>query len=203
MRIGGGMFPPHTEDRDACPPEGLARPWLGRCHGLGGRAGMRWVASDDHVHEDCPLDRRLWLEQDPEQASKMRLHPYCVGCGVVRVMGTARAKAMGFYHGALSHLKAYLERSVESPKLTQVQTHLITVKLEEIGGFADAYSLGFRRQLSMFVEAVRSVRPDLEEELVTRMLPRERREPKKSYIQLLEERERGIGEAPGVPTASS
>jgi len=131
----------------------------------------------------------------------MRLHPYCVECGAVRVMGTARAKAMGFYHGALAHLKAYLERSVEYPKLTQVQTHLITVRLNEVGGFADAYSLGFRRQLEIFVAAVRSIRPDLDEELVLRMLPRERRAPRKTYIELLEEKQKAI--TPTEPAAAS
>lgn len=150
---------------------------------------MKWIASDDHEHRDCPTDRRVWLEQEAEQASKMRLHPFCVDCGAVRVMGVARAKALGFYHGALSHLKAYLDRSQEYPKLTQVQTHLISTKLAEIGGFADPYSLGFRTQLQMFVAAVQSIRPDLDEELITRMLPHERKAPSKPYIEVMRERQ--------------
>jgi hypothetical protein len=83
--------------------------------------------------------------------------------------------------GSLAQLKEYLERSAIYPKLAQVQSHLIAVKLALRPEFEDPYGTHGQAQLDAYISTVQSVRPDLDEELIQRTLKSaQRRRPRQA-----------------------
>ncbi len=102
----------------------------------------------------------------------MRPHAFCVTCGKVKTLDGPRARALGFFRSGLSALKEHLERDVQRFKLTQTQSRLISKDLERFGEFEDTYGLTLGTQIRLYLDAVHRVRPDLEEELVIRLLPK-------------------------------
>lgn len=128
-----------------------------------------------HEHADCPPNERRWLERRPDEAATMELHVHCVVCGQVKHTEGPRARPRGYYLSGLSALKEYLEGNTTYAKMSQAQGRLIVKALEGIDGFGDAYGLSLDVQKRLYVEAVRAIRPDLDEELVERLLPKPRR----------------------------
>ncbi len=63
-------------------------------------------------------------------------------------------------------------------KLAQVQSHLIAQRLKTRTEFEDPYGTPGHVQMQTYVSAVLSVRPDLDEELILRMLPDRRKRRK-------------------------
>ena len=124
-----------------------------------------------HAHEECGSRERLWLDRERRSPASAALHPYCVRCGTVKDLTLPRARPFGFYLAGLGRLREVLERSLIHPKLAQVQGRLIAQRMAASGEFDDPYGTPGRRQLEAYAEAVRAVRPDLDEELVLRMLP--------------------------------
>ncbi|MFQ5802869.1 MAG: hypothetical protein ACE5JQ_08260 [Candidatus Methylomirabilales bacterium] len=112
----------------------------------------------------------------------MRPHVFCLTCGKVKNLHGPRARRLGFYLSGLAALRGYLGRSPEHGKMTQSQGRLITKSLEELREFEDSYDLGVDIQGRIYLEAVKRVRPDLEEELVLRLLPKVRRKTRKSLF---------------------
>ncbi len=138
---------------------------------------------EGHQHVDCPPNQRRWLESRLEQAATMRPHAYCVTCGRVRNTGGPPAKKLGFYLSGLSALKEDLGRSAKREKMTQSQSRLITQALEGLEDFEDPYGLSLEVQAQLYVQAVKRVRPDLEDELVLRLLPRGERRSRKPFFE--------------------
>jgi len=124
-----------------------------------------------HVHEECGFRERLWLDREQRSPASAALHPYCVSCGTVKDLTLPRARPLGFYLAGIARLREYLGRSTVHPKLAQVQSHLIAQRLAASGEFDDPYGTPGRLQLEAYVDAVRTVRPDVDEEIVLRMLP--------------------------------
>ncbi|HEY5539297.1 MAG TPA: hypothetical protein VIL58_07140, partial [Thermoplasmata archaeon] len=69
--------------------------------------------------------------------------------------------------------------------------------LESIPSFGDPYSMPLETQWTLFVEAVRRYRPDLDEDLLSRVLPRELRRPRRAYFDLLTSTEEKANHAGG------
>lgn len=90
-------------------------------------------------------------------------------------MARPTAKRLGFYLTGLATLKAYLERRSDYPKMTQSQSRLMTKALEALKDFEDPYGMSLEAQGRQYLQAVQRVRPDLDEELVLRLLPTGRR----------------------------
>lgn len=124
-----------------------------------------------HTHQDCSARERLWLSREPHAAATAVRHPYCTDCGTVRNIEFPRAKPLGHYLRGVAALKDYLDRTILHPKLAQVQSHQITCRLEARPEFEDPYGTPAWAQLSAYVEVVRRVRPDLDEDLIVRLLP--------------------------------
>jgi len=120
----------------------------------------------------------------------MLRHSYCLGCGTVRDLTWPRSRPLGYYLSAVDALKQYLDRSPLDRKLVQVQSHLIARRLSARREFEDPYGTPGQAQLDAYVDVVRSVRSDLDEELILRFLPS------------LQGRSRG-GTPPGDDTRSS
>ena len=125
-----------------------------------------------HEHTECGRRERVWLPREQGSIASAALHPYCVRCGTVKDLTLPRARPLGFYLAGLAALRASPERSTLHPKLAQVQTHLIARRLAACGEFDDPYGTPGHVQLGVYVDIVRSVRPDLDDELILRMLPR-------------------------------
>ncbi len=140
---------------------------------------------EHHEHRDCPPQERPWLESRLGQAGTMRPHAFCVTCGKVKTLDGPRARALGFFLSGLSALKEHLERDALRFKMTQTQSRLISKDLQELGEFEDTYGLTIWAQTRIYVDAVRRVRPDLEEELVIRLLPKLKPTSEKPLFNLL------------------
>lgn len=143
------------------------------------------LGPEAHEHLDCPPQERRWLESHLDEAATMRPHTFCVECGKVKNLSGARAKRVGFYLSGLSTLKEYLERGAKRVRMTQSQSGLIARSLMDLREFEDRYGLSLEVQLQLYVEAVRSVRPDLDDELILRLLPKVKKKPKKPLIEMM------------------
>ena len=128
-----------------------------------------------HMHSDCGTRERLWLPANHDAAATATLHPYCLDCGTVRNLTLPHAKPLGYYLDGLANLKESLEHSVTHDRMVQVQTHLIAQKLRTRTEFEDSYGTPGNVQLETYVRTVLSIRPDLDEDLIMRMLPNRRR----------------------------
>jgi hypothetical protein len=115
----------------------------------------------------------------------MRPHTFCVSCGKVRTLDGPTARSLGFYLSGLSALKEHLKRSTHRFKMTQTQSRLISKDLEQLTEFEDAYGLALGAQIHLYLEAVRRIRPDLEQELVLRLLPKLKSASRKPFIDLM------------------
>ncbi len=103
--------------------------------------------------------------------------PFCKECGIVKNIGSDRARKLGYFATALGRLKSRIDkehdRSVYSiAKITEAQVRIMIKSLEAIEGFDDPYSMTFLAQLELFERSVRSIRPDVPvavlEEIITR-----------------------------------
>ena len=128
-----------------------------------------------HGHLDCRPRERVWLDREYRAPASAARHPYCVVCGTVRSLTWPRARPIGFYQSALATLKEHLERADPKSRLVQVHSHLLANRLAARPEFEDPYGTPGEVQLHAYVEVVRSVRPDLDEELILRLLPGVRR----------------------------
>jgi hypothetical protein len=138
---------------------------------VGGGAATPAMAAIHH-HEDCGSRERLWLPKERGAEASAARHPYCVACGTVKSLALPRAKPLGYYLSGLASLKRYLDSADRGPKLAQVQSHLIATRLAARPEFADPYGTPGPAQIEAYARIVRQVRPDLDEEVVLRLLPR-------------------------------
>ncbi len=105
--------------------------------------------------------------------------PYCQQCGLVKNIGSDRARKLGYFATALGRLKARIDhehdRSVFSiAKITQAQVRLMIKRLEAVEGFDDPYGMTFTAQLGLFEAAVRSVRPDVPRAVLEEIVAKKR-----------------------------
>ncbi len=155
------------------------------------------VNAEVHEHMDCPPQDRPWLESRLGEAGTMRPHAFCVTCGKVKTLDGPRARALGFFLSGLSALKGNLERDVQRFKMTQTQSRLISKELERFGEFEDTYGLTLGTQIRLYLDAVHRVRPDLDEELVIRLLPKLKPTAERPLFNLLMARTPAIAVQPG------
>ncbi len=148
-------------------------------------AGRIGAITTGHEHVDCSPDQRRWLERRLDQAATMRPHTFCVACGKVKNIDGPKAKKLGFYLSALAGLKGYLEGSAKHAKMTQSQSRLISKALEGLEECHDTYGLSLERQARLYLKAVRRVRPDLDDEMVLRLLPKVKRRSRRPLIEMM------------------
>lgn len=105
----------------------------------------------------------LWLELIESAASTMSGYDYCPECGSVR-QKTDPGRRNEFFFTALSRLKKSL--SSGEKKLTESQARLIVRSISADGALNDTYASSYESQADRFVEIVRKVRPDLDEDTI-------------------------------------
>ena len=138
-------------------------------------AQSRTAGESLHAHRDCSNRDRVWLARERAEPASAARHPYCVECGTVRNMAKPQAKPLGFYLNGVAALREYLEHDPLRSKLARVHGHLIAARLAIRPEYEDAYGTPGQMQLDAYVNIVRSVRPDLDDELILRLLPGPRR----------------------------
>jgi hypothetical protein len=134
-------------------------------------AGSTGAEHTPHAHHECGSRERLWLAKEYESPASTVRHPYCVTCGTVRNLTWPKARALGHYLAGVAALKEYLDRDPLQTKLARVQSHLITTRLAARPEFEDPYGTPGQAQLDVYIHIIRSVRPDLDEDLLLHLLP--------------------------------
>ena len=87
-------------------------------------------------HIDCGSNEKIWLPHIVrEDIHGLKSHPYCVKCGMVKNIGSDRAKKVGYFINVISKLEKYLKISC-----TSVRMRLVVKDLEKIDSFEDEYS---------------------------------------------------------------
>jgi hypothetical protein len=135
----------------------------------------------EHEHEDCPHTEMEWLPPSSPRVERVPVQhkPFCEQCGLVKNIGSDRARKLGFFTTALGTLRARIDRERDRSvfsigKLTEAQVHLIIKRLEAVEGFDDPYAMTFSAQLDIFERSVKSVRPDIPRAVLESILDRQR-----------------------------
>ena len=127
------------------------------------------------LHRQSDNDRSIWVHPSRSERvhSPAQKRPYCLDCGKVKYLGSARAKKMGFFINLLSEVQERLEverrRKLTNHKLTQVQMRLIIKDLVEDDFFTDRWANHKFGQWEFFKLAVRR-RCDVSEDLLEHVL---------------------------------
>lgn len=99
----------------------------------------------DHV--DCGNIDKVWLPyMIRERPIVLKSHPYCVQCGMVKNIGSDRAKGTGYFINALSHIEKHLNLPGSS-----IRMRLVAKELEKIEDFEDDYSMSKYSQEKIFI----------------------------------------------------
>ena len=134
-----------------------------------------------HKHEDCAYSQMEWLPPSSPMVERVPVQhkPFCKDCGVVKNIGSDRARKLGYFATALGRLKTRIDKEHDRStysiaKVTEAQVRIIIKRLEAIEGFDDPYSMTFRAQMELFERAVRSIRPDVPVAVLEEIIARQR-----------------------------
>lgn len=102
-------------------------------------------------HKDCGNIEKVWLPFMVREAPQgLKSHPFCVHCGLVKNVGSDRAKRIGYYLNILSRM----EQSLKTPG-AKVRMRLVAKELEGSGDFDDTYSMSGYAQERIFTNIVK------------------------------------------------
>ncbi len=127
----------------------------------------------DHEHVDCGHEEMVWLppsSAEVEQRALLR-KSFCLRCGLVRNVGSDRARPIGFWTSAVVRIRNALEREHRrSPgaiaKLPAAQVRLILREMIATPGFDDPYAMTRSAQVELVLAAIHKVRPDVPRAIV-------------------------------------
>jgi hypothetical protein len=105
--------------------------------------------------------------------------PFCKECGVVKNIGSDRARKLGYFATALGRLKNRIDKEHDRStysiaKISEAQVRFVIKRLESVEGFDDPYSMTFGSQMTLFERAVRSIRPDIPVSVLEEIIARQR-----------------------------
>jgi hypothetical protein len=102
-------------------------------------------------HLDCGNHEKVWLpHMIREDICGLKSHPYCIKCGVVKNIGSDRAKGIGYFINVISSIENHLN----IPGST-VRMRLAVKELEKVEDFNDAYSMSKFNQEKVFIDIVK------------------------------------------------
>ncbi len=127
------------------------------------------------VHRDYSARERVWLDRELSMPVTTARHPYWIVSQTIRGLMWLRARPFGFFQSGLAALKDYRERTHPETKLAQVQSHRLASRLGAGPELEVPYGTPGDLELHARVEVVRSDRPDLDEDLIVRLVPGARR----------------------------
>jgi hypothetical protein len=122
----------------------------------------------DHEHVDCGHHEQVWLPPSSaavEQRALVR-KSFCLRCGLVRNVGSDRARPIGYWTAAVVAVRNTLEREHRRgphaiAKLPVAQVRLILKEMLATPGFDDPYAMTKSAQVELVLRAVWKVRPDV------------------------------------------
>ena len=98
-------------------------------------------------HENCGMEKRLWLPMENHYSSEIALHKWCIRCGLVKIISDSKPNNLGFWMNILSKIsKRY--------NLKDVQKRLIAKSLEAHEYFNDIYCINSELQKILFKKIV-------------------------------------------------
>lgn len=122
----------------------------------------------DHEHVDCGHHEQVWLPPSSASVEQRALvrKSFCLRCGLVRNVGSDRARPIGYWTAAVVAIRNALEREHRrSPhsiaKLPVAQVRLILKQMLSTPGFDDPYAMTKSAQVELVLKAVWKVRPDV------------------------------------------
>jgi hypothetical protein len=102
-------------------------------------------------HLDCGNLEKVWLPYIlREQHIGLKSHPYCIDCGMVKNIGSDRAKSRGYFFNVIS----MIDKKLKLPG-SSVRMRLIAKDLEKIEDFDDAYSMSRYGQEKIIIGLVK------------------------------------------------
>ncbi|MGA9097670.1 MAG: hypothetical protein WB392_01920 [Methanotrichaceae archaeon] len=102
----------------------------------------------DCEHRSCSSVERVWLPYYYDGRERgLKLHPYCVDCGLIKNLSSNKPRTIGYYLNILSELgKLY--------KIAQVQIRLVVHEFEG-QELDDSYGMDRLQQEKLFIDIVR------------------------------------------------
>ncbi len=100
------------------------------------------------VHRSCGRDKRVWLPLSDHSVADVKLHPWCIDCGVVKNISDDRGHKLGYWMNILSKIS-------DSFSLKQVQKRCIATELASYEWFNDKYFVSGSSQKALFKNIVK------------------------------------------------
>jgi len=99
-------------------------------------------------HRTCGREKRVWLPTNDNSSVDVKLHPWCVQCGVVKNISDDKAHEIGYWMNILSKIANRFS-------LKQIQKRLIAKELASHELFSDVYGITGFPQKEFFKKIVK------------------------------------------------
>jgi hypothetical protein len=99
-------------------------------------------------HRNCDRDKRIWVPLNNHSGADVKLHPWCMDCGVIKNISDDRGRKLGYWMNTLSKIAA-------SFSLKQVQKRCIAKELASYEWFNDNYFISGSAQKIIFKNIVK------------------------------------------------
>ena len=100
------------------------------------------------THRSCNGEKRSWLPIEEYSGADVKLHPWCVHCGVVKNISEDRGHKIGYWTNILSKI-------AERFSIKQIQKRLIAKELTSHELFNDTYCITGFSQKELFKKIVK------------------------------------------------
>lgn len=113
------------------------------------------------VHKESHTDKSIWVKPTPDEKkhSPTLKRPYCLHCGKIKYIGSAKIRKMGYFHNLLREIRGKMDvlyrRKVLRKRMTDVQIRLVLQDLENDDFFSDDFSNNSFCQWEFFKRAVK------------------------------------------------
>jgi hypothetical protein len=103
----------------------------------------------DHI--ECASIEKVWLPHILREHPKgLKSHPFCIRCGMIKNIGSDKAKGRGYYINVISQIQKHLK----IPGST-VRMHLVVKELEKIEDFDDSFSMTKYNQEKILISIIK------------------------------------------------
>ena len=99
-------------------------------------------------HKSCGRENRVWLHIGDQNWAEVKLHPWCMHCGLVKNISEDRAYKLGYWINILNTVTKHFS-------IKQVQKRLITKEITTHEFFKDTYSVTGFMQKELFKRIIK------------------------------------------------
>lgn len=102
----------------------------------------------DHI--ECAIIEKVWLPHVVREHLKgLKSHSFCTRCGMIKNIGSDKAKGRGYFINVISQI----EKHLKIPGST-VRMRLVGKELEKIEDFDDCFSMSKYDQEKVFIKII-------------------------------------------------